>query len=88
MDKRLLDILCCPLTRQPLLPLSAEARDIINRAIAAGTIKRGDGSVQEQPLRAALRTRDGKLVYRIADGIPVLLSDESISTAQVTDLPA
>lgn len=88
MDKRLLDILCCPLTRQPLLPLSTEARDIINRAIAAGTIKRGDGSVQEQPLRAALRTRDGKLVYRIADGIPVLLSDESISTAQVTDLPA
>ena len=88
MDKRLLDILCCPLTRQPLLPLSVETRDSINRAIAAGTVKRSDGSVQKEPLRAALCTRDGKRVYRIEDGIPILLSDESINTDQVTDLPA
>jgi len=88
VDKRLLDILCCPLTRQPLLPLPAEARDRINQAIAAGTVKRADGSTQQEPLRAALRTRDGKLVYRIEDGIPVLLADESINMAQVTDLSA
>jgi uncharacterized protein YbaR (Trm112 family) len=88
VDKRLLDILCCPLTRQPLLPLPAEARDRINQAIATGTIKRADGSTQQEPLREALRTRDGKLVYRIEDGIPVLLTDESINTAQVTDLSA
>lgn len=88
MDKRILDILCCPLTRQPLVPLTAGARDIINRAIAAGTVKRNDGSVQREPLSAALQTRDGKRVYRIDDGIPVLLADEAINTAQVTDLPA
>ena len=35
-----------------------------------------------------LITRDRKLVYRIDDGIPVLLQDESISSAHVTDFPA
>jgi len=88
VDKRILDILCCPLTRQPLLPLSSQARDTINRAIATGSVKRNDGSVQREPLSAALQTRDGKRVYRIEDGIPVLLADEAINTAQVTDLPA
>jgi uncharacterized protein YbaR (Trm112 family) len=33
-------------------------------------------------LREALITRDRKTVYRIDDGIPVLLAEDSLATAQ------
>jgi uncharacterized protein YbaR (Trm112 family) len=87
MDRKLLDLLVCPATRQPLLMLDGRGLQAVNDAIASGGIARGDGSAQTQPLRQALVTRDRKLVYRIDDGIPVLLADEAIATAQLTDFP-
>ena len=41
-----------------------------------------------QPLREALVTRDRKQVFRVDDGIPVLLAEEAIPTAQIADFPA
>ncbi|MFN3843396.1 MAG: Trm112 family protein [Rehaibacterium terrae] len=87
MDQRLLDILCCPVTRQPLAPLSARQLEALNRAIGEGRVVRADGSPQSSPLTAALITRDRRTVYRIDDGIPVLLADEGINTTQITDFP-
>jgi uncharacterized protein YbaR (Trm112 family) len=88
MDRKLLDILACPATRQPLAMLDARGLQALNAAIAQGGIARGDGSPQGDPLREALVTRDRKLVYRIDDGIPVLLVEEGIATGQVADFPA
>ena len=87
MDRKLLDILACPATRQPLALLEARGLDALNQAIAAGTVRRGDDVPQNQALREALVTRDRKLVYRIDDGIPVLLVEEGIATGQVADFP-
>ena len=88
MDRKLLDILVCPATRQPLSLLDAAGLDALNRAIAAGGVHRNDDSAQAGPLREALLTRDRKTVYRIDDGIPVLLAEEGIATAQVEGFPA
>ncbi|GAB3728247.1 Trm112 family protein [Luteimonas pelagia] len=88
MDRKLLDILACPATRQPLDLLDRRGLDALNAAIAAGGVAREDGSAQSAPLREALATRDRKRVYRIDDGIPVLLADEAIPTGQVADFPA
>lgn len=88
MDKKLLDILACPATRQPLSLLDKAGLDALNRAAAAGTLRRADGTVQAGPLREALVTRDRKTVYRVDDGIPVLLVEEAIATAQAPDFPA
>jgi uncharacterized protein YbaR (Trm112 family) len=88
MDKKLLDILACPATRQPLSLLDKPALDALNRAIAAGGLRRGDDSLQSEPVREALVTRDRKTVYRLDDGIPVLLVEEAIATGQVTGFPA
>jgi uncharacterized protein YbaR (Trm112 family) len=88
MDRKLLDILCCPSTRQSLALLDAQALDALNRAIAAGGVKRADETVQAEALREALLTRDRKTVYRVDDGIPVLLAEEAIATAQIEDFPA
>ena len=87
MDRKLLDILACPASRQPLGMLDAAGMDAVNRAIAAGNVRRTDDSVQAEPLREALLTRDRKTVYRIDDGIPVLLVEEGIPTAQIADFP-
>jgi len=88
MDRKLLDLLVCPATRQPLAMLDARGLDALNRQIASGGLQRADGSAQAEPLRAALVTRDRKTVYRIDDGIPVLLVEEAIATAQAADFPA
>ena len=87
MDRKLLDILACPATRQPLALLESRGIDALNRAIAAGGVLRVDDSPQSESLREALVTRDRKLVYRIDDGIPVLLVEEAIGTGQVADFP-
>ena len=88
MDRKLLDILCCPTTRQSLALLDSQGLDALNRAIGAGRIKRADDTVQTEPLREALLTRDRKTVYRVDDGIPVLLAEEAIATTQIEGFPA
>ena len=52
-------------------------------AIVAGGVRRNDEGAQTDALREALVTRDRKTVYRVDDGIPVLLAEEGIATAQV-----
>ena len=87
MDRKLLDLLVCPTTRLTLAMLDAAGLDALNRAIAAGGVKQADGSARTEALREALVTRDRKTVYRIDDGIPVLLAEEAIATAQVDGFP-
>ncbi len=87
MDRKLLDLLACPATRQPLSLLEAAGLDALNRAVAAGQVARVDGTPQREPLREALVTRDRKTAYRIDDGIPVLLVEEAIATAQADGFP-
>jgi len=87
MDRKLLDILCCPLSRQPLALMGAAELAALNRAIGNGAVKRGDGGVLAQPITQGLVTLDHKTVYRIDDSIPVLLADEAIDTAQIADFP-
>lgn len=87
MDKKLLDILVCPSSRQPLSLLDKAALEAVNGAISGGGLKRVDDSLQSEPLREGLLTRDRKTVYRIDDGIPVLLVEEGIATAQIANFP-
>ena len=83
MDRKLLDILCCPTSKQPLALLGGAELEAINRAIAAGGISRADGSPQAEALAEGLVTRDRRTGYRVDDGIPVLLADEALATDQV-----
>ena len=52
MDRHLLDLLACPTTRQPLRPIEAGRLEALNRAIAEGRVRRGDGSAQSAPVDA------------------------------------
>ncbi len=83
MDKRLLTILRCPVSHKGLSLLTKDKLTKINAAIEAGELVNHEGSAVANPMLEALVTDDGKRVYSIDDGIPVLLEDESISMEQL-----
>ena len=83
MDKRLLDIICCPVTHKGLLLARADQLKKINQAIKEGKLVNRDGSVVAGPLKEALVTEDGKLLYPVSDGIPVLPEGESVGLGQI-----
>lgn len=85
MDRRLLDLLCCPVSRSPLGLLGPSDREKLNRAILTGDVKTVDGVAVLGALQAALLSADRKVIYRIVDDIPVLLPEEGIGTTQIVD---
>lgn len=83
MDKKLLTILCCPVTHKGLALAAGDLLKSVNSAIAEGKLKNRDGKLLESALDEALVTDDGKLIYPVNDGIPVLLEGESVSLDQL-----
>ena len=85
IDPKLLDILVCPITKVSVQVLGKRKLAVLNRAVAEGGVKHLDGTVVDTPLDEALTTTDGRTVYRIDDGIPVMLEDLAIPTEQLAD---
>lgn len=83
MDKRLLAILRCPVTQKELSLAKTATLKAVNAAIDSGKLSNRDGRVLDAPVSEALVTDDGKLLYPVANGIPVLLEGESISLEQL-----
>jgi uncharacterized protein len=88
MDKRLLDILCCPVSKTPVRLLNSNELSALNKAIDAGQVISVAGAAVQSRLSEGLITVDRKVVYRVEDGIPVMLPEEGIGTTQLTDFPA
>ncbi len=83
MEKRLLNILRCPVTHKGLSLARREILGRLNAAIDEGRIVNHDGTALDEPLSEALVTDDEKLLYPIVGGIPVLLEGESIRMDQL-----
>jgi uncharacterized protein len=79
LDKELLDILCCPETKQDLVLLDNKIIEKINKQIQQGTIKNRGGETVREPIDAGLLREDKKYFYPIREDIPIMLIDEAIS---------
>lgn len=83
MQKRLLNLLRCPVTHKGLSVAKREMLGRVNAAIQAGGMSNRDGTVLADSLVEALVTDDSKMLYPVVNGIPVLLEGESISLGQL-----
>jgi uncharacterized protein YbaR (Trm112 family) len=83
LDKRLLDIICCPVTHQPLAPMQPAQLEALNARIAQAGISTLGDTVLTEALSEALVTRDGKLAYPLQDGIPMLIEECGIALSQL-----
>jgi uncharacterized protein YbaR (Trm112 family) len=86
-DKRLLDILCCPVTHAPLTLMGKALLADLNRRIGEREIVNQGREVVAEPLENALVTRDGRVAYPVRDGIPILLAEEGIALGQLDAAP-
>ena len=82
IDGKLLEILCCPVSKTPLTRLPTSRLKTLNEAISAGTVQYVRGETVEDPLREALITEDSKVIYPVIGDIPILLEEKGIGTTQ------
>lgn len=85
IDGKLLEILCCPVSKTPLTRLTNKRLKSLNQAISAGTVLTVRGEPVEGEFREALITEDSKVIYPVIDEIPILLEDRGIGTTQFQD---
>jgi uncharacterized protein YbaR (Trm112 family) len=85
VDGKLLEILCCPVRKTPLVILGQKKMDSLNSAIESGDALYVDGKKVSASLQECLITEDGKVIYEVQDGIPILLEEKGIGTTQFQD---
>jgi uncharacterized protein YbaR (Trm112 family) len=83
MDKKLLEILVCPMTKVPVRLLGKDKLAILNQMITNSDVRREDGTRVEGALSAALITEDGKTIYEIDDDIPIMLEELAIAANHI-----
>ena len=82
MDEKLLEILCCPETHQPLTRAGVELVEDLNQRIQAGAlVDRVDEKITE-PIDGGLIREDGNILFPIRQDIPVMLVDQGIPLGQ------
>jgi len=82
VDGKLLEILCCPVSKTPLMVLGQERLEKLNKAVSGNDALYVNGEKVSAPLQEGLITEDGKVIYGVQDNIPVLLEEKGIGTTQ------
>jgi uncharacterized protein YbaR (Trm112 family) len=78
VNPELLEILVCPESKQPVFSASQEILAKVNAEISAGRLRNRGGEKVEEAISEGLVREDGKILYPVDDGIPVMLIEESI----------
>ena len=81
VSQDLLDILVCPETKQPVRPAGADLLERLNAEIRAGRLRTRGGDPVAKEIAEGLVREDGRALYVVDDGIPVMLIEESVELA-------
>ena len=81
VNPELLEILVCPETKQPIALAGADVLSRLNAEIDAGRLRNRGGESVKARITEGLVRQDGRILYLVDDGIPVMLIDESIELA-------
>jgi uncharacterized protein YbaR (Trm112 family) len=84
ISKELLDILCCPETKEPVALIDEDMLKKINMAIEAGKAFKRNGEPVRDLIDAGLLRQDGKYLYPIREEIPIMLIEEAIDMNTVS----
>ncbi len=78
VNPELLEILVCPETKQSVSPASDEILDRLNGENEEKRLRNRGGERVTSPIAEGLVRDDGRILYVVDDGIPVMLIEESI----------
>lgn len=78
INKDLLEILCCPETKQDMQYLEGAVINTINAEIEKGTLKNRANQTVKDPINAGLLRKDRKYLYPVREDIPIMLIDEAL----------
>ncbi len=78
IDPELLATLCCPETHAGLVAADAKLVQTLNAQIQAGQLRNRAGQLVTEPIDEGLVRSDGRYLYPVRNGIPVMLIDEAI----------
>jgi len=82
ISKDLLDILCCPETKEELVRADQSLIDKINVKITAALVKNRAGKAVSEKIDGGLIRKDQKYLYPIREDIPIMLIDEALPMEQ------
>lgn len=78
VDPQLIEILCCPETKQDVALASQELVDKLNVLVEKGELRNRAGEAVGEKMEAGLLRIDGKFLYAVREDIPIMLIDEAI----------
>ena len=81
ISQDLLDIICCPTTKQDISLVSDDILNKLNQLQSDNQLTFKDGKLVTYPLSGALITKDQITIYPIRQDIPILLEEESIAAS-------
>ena len=82
IDPKLLEILCCPASKQPLNQLSAKDLSFVNEQIEQGIVLNASNEKLTKHLEEALITANRQRIFRVESSIPIMIENQCIPTDQ------
>jgi uncharacterized protein len=78
VDPELLDMLCCPETKEDVALADAALVEKLNQLAESGRLKNRGGEIVKEKMDAGLIRADKQVLYPIREDIPIMLIDEAI----------
>jgi uncharacterized protein YbaR (Trm112 family) len=85
IDSQYLETLYCPITKSRLELLNRDQLNVLNELIHNKQALFIDGAMIEDELQEALVTIDHRMIYRVVEGIPMMLPERAIPFEQLEE---